>query len=170
MLPTPGQRSRATRLVAVVGAALIVLSWTIWYLVSPRSLEINEDVLTVQGRAGSAVYVEVFTVPDDWERTLDISKVSVDTDVEGDLKVTPLICRGHTNGVTSKPENFCDDLVDTNGVDLGAGDAVLLRLEAEDAVEGEIERIRISFREGLRWGTKDAGVAGVAVSIGASES
>lgn len=170
MLPNPGQRSRATRLVAIVGASLIVLSWTIWYLISPRSLQVDEEVVTVQGRAGSALYVEVFTVPNDWERSLSVSEISVDADVEGDLKVTPLICRGHTNGVTTKPENFCDDLVDTNDVDLGAGDAVLLRLEADGAVEGEIDRIRISFREGLRWGTKDAGVAGIEVLIGASES
>lgn len=158
--------SRVWRITAVVAAVVLVAGWLAWFLLTPEDLPVNGRTADAAGVAGTPLYVGVFTMPDG-DRTIDVSEISVP--VEGDdaasVVVEPLVCRGGSIGVTTVAEDFCDDVEEGVEGELGSGDSIVLRLAAEEPATATVGRIELSFRDGIRWGTKEAGIAGIVVSF-----
>lgn len=162
--PRPAERSRWWRVSAIVGVLALVVGWVLWYVRTPDELAITFRTATVSGVVAAPVYVGMFAAGDDFGRTLHVSEVVVSAS-DDDIAVTPLLCRGGTVGVTTDPAQFCDELIDPEGAELGGGDSILLEVSADAPTEVTIDRIEISFREGLRWGTEEAGLGSVTVTF-----
>lgn len=167
-LPHPTARPRTLRWVVVGAVVLVLVAWLAWFLRSPGALPTDDRSITASGVAGTPLYVRAFTAPADFGRTLHVSGVKVHTEASADVDVTPLLCTGSTNDVTTAPDQYCDDLTNPEGKDLRAGDSILLEIRADQPVEAHIDRIRIGFRQDVRSATEPAGVAGVDVSLAAS--
>jgi hypothetical protein len=164
--PRRAGRSRLWRVVAVVAAVVLVAGWIVWYVLTPDDLPVQGRRAEAAGVAGTPVYVGVFTMPDG-DRTIHVSAVDVPV-AQGDglsVAVEPVVCRGGSIGVTTVPEDFCEEVVDGADGELGSGDSVALRLVAETPGTVSVDRISISFRDGIRWGTQDVGIAGVTASF-----
>ena len=117
------------------------------------------------GVVDTPLYVGMFAAADDFDRTLRISGVKVHTTTSAELSVTPLLCRRGTVGVTTRPEQFCADLVDPEGERLVGGDSIVLKIESAEAAVAVIEQVRIAYREDIRWDTQPAGADKAIVTI-----
>ncbi len=147
---------------ALVAAA--VLAVTVWYVNSPGSLPTSDTMISASTPVDQPVYVGVFAPEPDFGRTLHISGVKVHTTSNTEVTVVPLLCRGGAVGVTSDPESFCDELVNPEGQTFGAGDGIVLEVSSPEAAIAVIDRVRLGYRDGLQWGTHEAG-AGAVVRI-----
>lgn len=156
-LPRISLQSRASRLVLSGLALLLLVGWFLWYATTPEDLPTNDRAVSASGVAGTPLYVGMFTPPDDFERTLRISGVKVHATTSADIEITPLLCRRGNVAVTTKPEQFCADVVGTEGARLVGGDSIMLRIEADDATLAVIDQLSVAFREDVRWDTKPAG-------------
>lgn len=164
--PDP-RRARLLRISLIAAAVLLPLAWAVWYVTSPEDLPVDDREVYADGSTTSPVYVGMFHAPDDFDRTLHVSDVEVPAAAPAstDYDVTPLLCRGGAVGVTSDPERFCDALEAPDGQELGSGDSILVEVSAPAPTEITIERVEVSFRELLSWGTKEAGIARATVTI-----
>ena len=76
----------------------------------------------------------------------------------GAATVVARVCRDGTISVTSQPEEFCSTVTDAAGATLEPGDGLVLEiLDANESGEVTIAPMEISFREGIRWGTRPVG-------------
>lgn len=167
-LPHPHARPRTTRIVVLLAVLVVVGGWLVWFLRSPGGLPTDDRTVNATGVVGTPVYVGVFTVPSDFDRDLHVDGVKVRTEASADVEVTPLLCQDATVEVTTAPDQFCDDLVNPEGQTLGAGDSIVLEIQADQPVEAHIDRIEIGFRQDIRSATEPAGVAGVDVTLATS--
>ncbi len=167
-MPSP-QRSKLWRVVAVVLAMALAAAWLAWYLLTPEDLPVSEQEVMATGVAGTPVYVGMYRVPEDADRTIHVSGVKLHTTANTEVEVEPLLCRGGAIGNTTEPEVFCEDLVDPAGEELGPGDSIVIEVTADQAAVAVVDRIRIGFREGVVSGTKPAGVARAIVHIAGQE-
>ena len=147
---------------ALVAAA--VLAVTVWYVNSPESLPTSDEMISASTPVDQPVYIGVFSPESDFGRTLHLSGVKVHTTSNTAVTVVPLLCRGGAVGVTSDPDAFCDELVNPEGQTFGAGDDIVLEVTSSVAAIAVIDRVRLGYREGLQWGTHEAG-AGAVVRI-----
>lgn len=147
---------------ALVGAA--VLAVTIWYVNSPGTLPTSDATVSASTPVDQPVYVGVFAPEADFGRTLHLSGVKVHTTSNTEVTVVPLLCHGGAVGVTSDPESFCEELVNPEGQTFGAGDDIVLEISSSEAAIAVIDRVRLGYRDGLQWGTHEAG-AGAVVRI-----
>lgn len=163
--PRPEKRSRAWRILTIVAALLLVALWVVWYLRSPDDLPTSAR--TAEGKAvvGQEVYVGMLAVGDGFERTLHISDVTVEVETNGEVEVSPKLCPGGSLSVTTDASGWCPELEDVEGADLTAGDSIVLVVSAAEPAEVEIGRIEVSFREGIRSGTKAAGLEGASLTF-----
>jgi hypothetical protein len=167
-LPHPHARPRTLRWVVVGVTVLVLAAWIAWFLRSPGALPTEDRTVTASGVVGTPLYVRAFTAPSDFGRTLHVSGVKVHTEASADVDITPVLCTGGANDVTTAPDQFCDDLANPEGEELGEGDSILLEVRADQPVEAHIDRIRIGFRQDVRSATEPAGVAGIDVTLAAS--
>lgn len=163
--PRPAQRSRWWRIAAVVGAILLVIGWLVWFLRTPEDLPVSSRTADGGGVVGQEVYVGMFAVGDGFDRSIEISEVEVDVDADADVEVTPKLCRDGSLGVTTDASGWCPELIDPEGEKLDDGDSIVLVVTADEPTEVRIGRLRISFRDGIRWGTKDAGLEGATLTF-----
>ncbi|MBM0123805.1 hypothetical protein [Pimelobacter simplex] len=164
-VPRPSLQSRGWRIAALVLALALALTWLVWYAMTPERLPTTTKVVNANGVVGTPLYVGMFAAPGDLGRTLRISGVQVHTTSDVDLEVTPLLCRRGTIGVTTQPDQFCADLVDPEGQRLVGGDSIVVRVEADEAALAVIDRVRIAYREDIRWDTQPAGNQQAIVTI-----
>ncbi|GAA4101966.1 hypothetical protein GCM10023066_49430 [Nocardioides kongjuensis] len=164
-VPHPSFQSRGWRIAALVLALVLALTWLVWYAMTPEKLAVSKRVVNANGVVGAPLYVGMFAAPADFGRTLRISGVRVHTTSDVKLKVTPMLCRRGTVGVTTQPDQFCADLVDPEGQRLVGGDSIVLRVEADEAALAVIDRVRIAYREDIRWDTQPAGNQQAIVTI-----
>lgn len=164
-LPRTPRRSRTLRLAAIAAAALLLIGWLAWYVLAPGDLPTSGRSTTAAGVAGTPLYIGMFAAPADFDRSLDVSGVKVHTEASAEVTVTPLLCVGAAVGVTTAPEQFCEDVVNPEGRTLEAGDSIIVEVAADGATEAHVERIEVAFREGLRWSTRPAGISGADVTI-----
>ncbi len=150
-------QSRRSRRIALALALVLATAWTVWYALTPEKLPISDKVVSAGGVAGAPFYVGMFAVPDSFGRTVRVSGVKVHTTSNAKIDVTPLLCRHGTVGVTTQPAQFCSDLVNPEGQRLSAGDSIILKVEAAQATLAVINRLKIAYREDLRWDTQPAG-------------
>lgn len=154
-------RSRLRRAAAVALAVGLVGGWLTWFVLTPAELPISQRTAEVTGVAGTPVYVGVVTLGGG--RTLHVSEV--DVPVEGAIEAVPVTCRGGSVGVTTDPTGYCTEVEDDAEGRLAAGDSIMLRLDADGPTEATIGRIEVTFREGLQWGSHEAGIAGATVTF-----
>ncbi|KRB73346.1 hypothetical protein ASE01_21720 [Nocardioides sp. Root190] len=150
-------KTRGWRYGLIGTAILLLLGWFLWYAMTPEDLPTSDKTVSASGVAGTPLYVGMFTAPDDFGRTLRISGVKVAATTNTDLTITPVLCRRGNVGVTTEPEQFCSDLVDPEGARMVGGDSIMLKIESAEPAVAVIERIRIAFREDVRWDTRAAG-------------
>ncbi|GAA3552368.1 hypothetical protein GCM10022263_43950 [Nocardioides daeguensis] len=164
-IPRPSFQSRGWRIAGIALALALALSWLAWYATTPEKLPTSTKVVNANGVVGTPLYVGMFAAPADLGRTLRISGVEVHTTSDVKLTVTPLLCRRGTIGVTTKPDQFCADLVDPEHQRLVGGDSIVVRVDADEAALAVIDRIRIAYREDIRWDTQPAGNRQAIVTI-----
>jgi hypothetical protein len=144
---------------ALVAAA--VLAVTVWYVNSPTELPTSDRTISASTPVDQPVYVGVFAPGADFGRTLHLSGVKVHTTSNTEVSVVPLLCRGGTIGVTTDPESFCEELVNPEGESFTAGDDIVLEINSSEAAIAVIDRVRLGYRDGLQWGTHEAGSGSV---------
>lgn len=144
---------RVTALLMVVVLAAVVAHVT----THPQELPTSDDLVTASTPVGQPVYVGVFQADADFGRTLDVSGIQVFAESTVPVTITPHLCRGGSLGVTSEPELFCAELVDTEGATMTAGDEIVLEVSAEEPGTVSIERVRVAYRDRLQWATQFAG-------------
>ncbi|WP_309649796.1 hypothetical protein [Nocardioides sp.] len=164
--PTDLQVPRRPRAGVVVRVllALVVVAFVVWFTTSPAALPTSDTTISVSTPASTPVYVGVFAPAADFDRELHLSGVKVHATANTEVTVTPLLCIGGTVGVTTEPDRFCPELVNPEGRTLGEGDAIVLEVSSELAAIAVIDRVRLGFRDGLQWGTLEAG-SGATVRI-----
>lgn len=148
------RRPRARLAVWTVVVA-VVLGLVFWFVTSPPALATSDDTVVTSAPVGQDVYLSV--APGESDRTLRLSGVQVHVTAEAPVEVEPLLCVGGSPRVTTDPGAFCDELVPPDDHSFGAGDTIVLRVRGEYAGEVSVDRVRLGFREGLRWGTRAAG-------------
>lgn len=156
-LPRISLQSRVARLLLAAVALILLVSWFLWYATTPEPLSTAEKAVSASGVAGTPLYVGMYAPPDDFDRTLRISGVKVRATSSTDIELTPLLCRRGNVGVTTKPEEFCADLVGTEGARMVGGDSIVLKIETDEEAVAVIDRLSIAFREDVRWDTVPAG-------------
>lgn len=165
-LPARSQQpSRVRRFTLIAAAVLLPVSWLVWYVNTPSDLPVTAREVSDTAVSGQPVYVGMFIAPSGFGRSLHMSGVKVHTVATTDLEVTPLLCRGGTVTVTSAPELFCADLVDPEGEELTDGDTILVEVRSDRASVAVVDRISIGFREGIRWGTRPAGIRQASITV-----
>lgn len=164
-MPSPAplevrHRARARLAAAVLGGALAV-GMAAWHVSHPGELPTQEGPLRASTTTGAPVYVGVFVPPADFDRDLSLSGVKVHTTANTEVEVVPYLCRDGGFAVTTAPESFCKELVNPEGQRFDAGDAIVLEVSSDLAAIAVIDRVRLGFREGLQWGTEEAGVPAI---------
>jgi hypothetical protein len=96
-----------------------------------------------------------------FDRTLQLSGVKVHITANTEVEATPYLCRGGSISVTTEPEAFCEDLVNPEGQAFGPGDSIILEVSGDETAIAVIDAVRLGFREGLQWGTHEAGSAAI---------
>lgn len=163
--PQPQQPSRVRRIALVAAAIVLPVSWLAWYVNTPSDLPVTAREVSDTAVSGQPVYVGMFNAPSGFGRTLHMSGVKVHTVATTDLEVTPLLCRGGTVTVTSAPEVFCGELVDPEGEEFTDGDTILVEVRSDRASVAVVDRVSIGFREGIRWGTRPAGIRQASITV-----
>lgn len=154
----PGRLLRRTVL-ALAATGIAIFVW--WFVTNPSALSTREGHVTAVTTAGRPVFVGLWTAPADFGRTLDIAGVRLRADSTVEVSLEPLLCRGGSIGVTSDPEPFCRELLDPAGATLQPGDSVVVRVVAQETGAVYLDRPTVAFREGLRWGARQAGTDAV---------
>lgn len=156
---TDGLQVRRTRLwlapwVLVVVALVAVGAW---FATHPEPLPTSDDTLTASTPLGVPVYVGVFTPTAGSGRSLEISDVAVHTAGDAEVTVAPMVCRDGALSVTTAPNPFCSALVPASGARLGPADELVLQVTGETPGTADIDRVEVSYRDGLQWATQEAG-------------
>jgi hypothetical protein len=157
--------SRLWRTFVIVATVAVAVGWLVWFLRTPDGLPTSTQTSVGTGVVDQEIYVGMFVVGDDFDRTLRISEISVDVSPDDDVEVRAMVCKGGSLSVTTDVDSFCPELDEPDGADFADGDSVVLAVTASAPAEVEIGRIEISFRDGIRWGTKEAGIAGATLSF-----
>ena len=165
----PAKRSKIWRIAAVVGALALIAGWVAWFVLTPDDLPVTSDTVTERGVVDKTLYVGMFAVGDGFDRSIRISEVAADVESEGDVEVTPQICREGTISVTTDPSGSCAELVDTDDAEFRPGDSIIVAVTATEPTTVSIGRLDVSFREGLHWGTKEAGLASATLTFADQE-
>lgn len=161
----PEKRSKLWRLLVIAATVTVAVGWLIWFLRTPDDLPTSDESAEGSGVVDQVVYVGMLAVDDDFDRTIRISEVAVDVTPDDDVDVTPLICRDGSVSVTTDVDAFCPELDEPDGADFSEGDSIVLAVSTSAPAEVEIDRIEISFRDGIRWGTKEAGLEGASLTF-----
>lgn len=164
-VPRPSFQSRGWRYALATGAALLLVGWFVWYAATPEELPTEARTVSASGAVDTPLYVGMFAPGDGFDRTLRIAGVKVHATTSDELDITPVLCRRGTVGVTTQPEQFCADLVDPEGARMVGGDSIILKVESDVPVIAVIDRIRIAYREDVRWDTQWAGYQQAIVTV-----
>ena len=170
-IPRSSLQTRLWRYTMAMAALVLLVGWMSWYAVTPPKLPVSSKVATATTVVSKPIYIGMFTVPSDFGRTLRIAGVKSHATANEKLEVTPVLCRRGTVGVTTEPGQFCSDMVNPEGARLVGGDSIMLKVQSDMPAVAIIDRIRIAYREDLRWDTQPAGNKQAIVTVaGRSES
>ena len=153
--PLEVQRRPRAALAAGVATAAAVLGLAFWFVNTPPGLASVPAVVTGSTPTGQALYLGV--VRADPSRTLHLTGLRVRVVSDAPVTVEPLLCVDGSPAVTSEPDAFCAELVDPEGRTFDRGDTIVLRVLGETPGTVSVDRLRVGFRDGLRWGTRTAG-------------
>ncbi|GAA4822347.1 hypothetical protein ACFQ0K_15930 [Nocardioides caeni] len=164
-VPRPSFQARGWRITGAVATAALLVGWFTWYAMTPEELSTTESTISATGVVGAPVYFGMYAPGKSFDRTLRVNGVKVRATTSADLTITPLLCRRGTVGVTTRPEQFCAELIDPEGERLTGDDSIVLKVEADQPVTAVVNQIEIAYREDLRWDTQPAGAGQAIVSI-----
>ena len=159
-MPQPALSVRLRRQVRLaVGSvvAVLLLALTVWYVNNPSPLPTSQATVNASTVAGRPVYLGVFAAGKEFERSLRLSGVKVHTTANTGVEVVPYLCRGGSLAVTTDPAAFCTELINPEGQPFEPGDSIVLEVSSDETAIAVIDRVRLGFREGLQWGTREAG-------------
>jgi hypothetical protein len=145
---------RITTYAAVLAVLLAVVGWVSTH---PDELPTSDKTVQAETPVGQPVYVGVFGVPADFDRTLHLAGVHVFATSSAGVTIVPHICHGGSVNVTTTPESFCRELGPTEDASFGSGDAIVLEVVGDVPTVVDIDRVRVAYRDGLQWATRDAG-------------
>jgi hypothetical protein len=151
------QRGRGVRLAIGIVFALLLAALAVWYVNSPSALPTSNATVNASTVAGRPVYLGVFAATDEFARTLHLSGVKVRTTANTQVEVVPYLCRDGSLAVTTDPDAFCGELVNPEGETFAPGDSIVLEVTGDETAIAVIDRVRLGFREGIQWGTREAG-------------
>lgn len=160
MSPAPRlSLARASQTWGLVGTMAVVAlaSAATYYVTTPEALPRTEAVVTASVPSNQSVYLGVLRLPADFDRELEVHGVQVEVTATSEVAVLPLLCVGGDIDVTTSPTTRCDDVVDPVGERLGAGDTLVLQITGDGAAVAVVDPVTISFREGVRRGSRVAG-------------
>lgn len=143
----------------VVGVLLVALA--VWYVNSPSPLPTSNATINASTTAGRPVYIGVFAASKEFERSLRLSGVKVRTTANTRVEVVPYLCRNGSLAVTTDPAAFCGELINPEGQPFEPGDSIVLEVSSDETAIAVIDRVRLGFREGLQWGTREAGSSAI---------
>lgn len=156
-LPRPSLQSKGWRVALVAAALLLLIGWLVWYAKTPQDLPTSDRTVNASGVVGVPLYVGMFTPGDGFDRTIRIAGVKVHSSANEKISVTPLLCRRGAIGVTTAPGQFCSEMVNPEGEQFVGGDSIVLKIESDKPALAIVDRIRVAYREDIRWGTQSAG-------------
>lgn len=160
------KRSKLWRILVILATIGVAVGWAVWFVRTPDDLPTTTDRVDDAGVVGQETYVGMFAVGDGFDRTLDISEITVDVTADGEVEVVPKLCRGGSLNVTTDADTYCPDFVDAEGEEFTGGDSIVLVVSASEPTEVEIGQLEISFREGIKWGSnKPAGIEGATLDF-----
>ncbi|HTW15475.1 MAG TPA: hypothetical protein VMF51_10115 [Nocardioides sp.] len=162
--PLEVRRRPRTALAAWTVAAAAVIGVVVWFVTSPRALATSDEPVVASTPVGQDVYLAVASGEPD--RTLELTGVRVHVSSTAPVEVEPLVCVEGSPRVTSDPEAFCQDLVAPEGHSFRGTDSLVLRVRGEYAGVVNVDRVRLGFREGVRWGTRPAGAPATVALLG----
>lgn len=142
----------------------VVVGLVVWFVTNPRALATSDDPVVTSAPVGQDVYLAV--AGGDPDRTLELTGVRVHVSATAPVEVEPLVCVGGSPRVTTDPQAFCQDLVAPEGHSFRGTDSVVLRVRGEYAGVVNVDRVRLGFREGVRWGTRPAGAPATVALLG----
>ena len=155
-----GVRRRA-KLVTGLGIAALLAAVATWYVNSPADLPTSTSPVQAATTTGRPVYLGMFAGDRGFDRTLHLSGVKVHITANTEVEATPYLCRDGSIAVTTDPEAFCGELVNPEGQTFEPGDSIVLRISSDEAAIAVVDAVRLGFREGVQWGTQEAGSAAI---------
>lgn len=163
--PAPSAPSPVLRVALIVAAVLVPLSWFVWFINTPPGFDTRDTRSTGATLAGSTAYVGMYASGDGFDREIRIAGIKVDATANTEVEIEPMICRAGSLGVTTRPEQFCSELIPAQGEEFAGGDSIALRITSQVPAIVELDRIRIGFHQDLRSATEPAGIAGATVTF-----
>lgn len=141
------------------GLGILVVAAVVWWVSThPSSLPTSSTTIRASTPVGQPVFIGVFRASPDSDRTLHLSGVKVfDTSTIGAVEIIPRLCRGGSVAVTADPAPFCTEMDGTEDTTMAPGDEIVLEVSGPTPGTVAIDRIRVAYREGVQWGTQDAG-------------
>lgn len=161
----PVRHRKLWTIAAIVGVLALVIGWAVWYLRTPDDLPTSSRRLDGSAVVGQPLYVAMFTAGQGFDRSIEITDVVVDVDSGTEAEVIPRLCRGGSPPVTTDVSAWCPDLSEIVGADLDIGDSIVLMVTVDEPADVTLGRLQLSFKEGLRSGSEEAGVAGASLSF-----
>jgi len=155
-----GLRRRAKLWVGLV-IAIVLAGLATWYVNSPSELPTSNSPVQASTTTGRPVYLGMFAGDRGFDRTLHLSGVKVHITANTQVEAVPFLCRDGALSVTTEPEAFCGELVNPEGETFGPGDSIFLKVSGDETAIAVIDAVRLGFREGLQWGTREAGSAAI---------
>jgi hypothetical protein len=143
-------------------AVIFVLAWFVaWWMTHPQALPSSSGTLDASTKAGHTVYVGVTNDADFAKaRELHIRDVTFKKVTNGSrVMIEALICHDGSINTTANPAPFCASVKKAIGatVKLGGGDQLVIGVTPLSSQIVELHDIKVSYREGLQWGTQPAG-------------
>lgn len=163
--PARTRRSKLPRILVVLAILALAVGWVVWYLKTPDGLTTSSDTAEGNGAVGQDVYVGMWAVGDEFDRTIHIDEISVDVESDAEVVVEPKVCAGGTVSVTTDATPFCPSLVDAEDVDFTEGDSIVLVVSASAPTTVHVGRLEVSFHDGIRWATDAAGIDGATLTF-----
>lgn len=163
-LQVPQQRSLRWLWIPAVPAAVLVGAW---WTTNPAPLDGGGVDVEAVTKVGRAVYVGVTADEDDAEpRQLALRDVTVHlSEGEDDVSAEVLVCHGGSISATADPKPFCDEVSDAEGATLDLPeDQLVISVTASTAQQVTVERVELSYREGVQWDTQPVG-PGIVVDV-----
>ena len=164
---TPGERGDPSlslvrahprlRIAAYAVALALLVVVAAWVSTHPEELPTSGARVDASTPADVPVYLGVFGPGAGFDRSLHVSGIRVFATSTVDVTIVPHLCRGGAVSVTTTPDSFCTELVDTEDSAFVAGDEIVLEVRGEEPGVVDIDRVRVAYRDGLQWAVQDAG-------------
>jgi hypothetical protein len=130
--------------------AFAVLAVGLWWLGHPQELPSPDRSIEATAKTGRPLYLGV-TDTAQAGRELSIMSVVLPDLSRSGATVEALICINGSIAQTTDPTGFCEDVVPAEGNSLRLGqDQLLLSITSGTAQVLELDRLRVSYAEGLQ--------------------